>query len=235
MSPALPPLSTETPTPWNWVRKNLLSDWLNSILTIVCLIGIALALRSFFIWATTEAQWQVLKDNLTLFLAGRFPAESLWRLWAIISFLAGVGGLTWGRLQHPERLWNPFTLAIFGSVATLIVLGPIALTDRLLLVGQLLLITLGYWLGHRLHSRLDRGLSTAWIASFPIIFWLIGGGFGLKEIPTANWSGLLLTVFTAAICLVLSFPLGVLLALSRRSELPVVRWFATLYRAYLTS
>jgi general L-amino acid transport system permease protein len=229
MSLALPPPPTEATTPANWVRKNLFNNFLNSILTIGCLVAIALGLKEFFTWALTQAQWNVLKDNLTLFLAGRFPADSLWRLWAIVTLLAGLGGVTWGKFQASERLWNRFSLIAFSSLSALIVLAPIELTSRLMLAGQILLIAIGYWLGYVLNYQLNHWLSIAWLVAFPIIFWLIRGGLGLREVPTSDWSGLLLTVFTSAICLLLAFPLGVLLALARQSELPVVRWFATLY------
>jgi general L-amino acid transport system permease protein len=72
-------------------------------------------------------------------------------------------------------------------------------------------------------------LSLIWLLSFPIILWLIGGGFGLESVSTNLWNGLLLTLLMAVISIVLSFPLGVLLALGRTSNLPVLRWFCILY------
>jgi general L-amino acid transport system permease protein len=72
-------------------------------------------------------------------------------------------------------------------------------------------------------------LSLIWVLSFPVILWLIGGGFGLRPVSSNLWNGLLLTLFMAAISIVLSFPIGVLLALGRTSRLPVIRWFSILY------
>lgn len=72
-------------------------------------------------------------------------------------------------------------------------------------------------------------LSLIWVLSFPVILWLIGGGFGLLPVSSNLWNGLLLTLFMAAISIVLSFPIGVLLALGRTSKLPVIRWFSILY------
>ncbi|BAT51439.1 Amino acid ABC transporter, permease protein, 3-TM region, His/Glu/Gln/Arg/opine [Nostoc sp. NIES-3756] len=72
-------------------------------------------------------------------------------------------------------------------------------------------------------------LSLIWVLSFPVILWLIGGGFGLRPVSSNLWNGLLLTLFMAAISIVLSFPIGVLLALGRTSKLPVIRWFSILY------
>jgi len=53
---------------------------------------------------------------------------------------------------------------------------------------------------------------------------LMGGGeFGLPHVPTDKWSGLPVTLLLAAIAVFGAFPLAVLLALGRRSALPVVR------------
>jgi general L-amino acid transport system permease protein len=61
------------------------------------------------------------------------------------------------------------------------------------------------------------------------IFWFLGGGLGLAPVPTSFWNGLLLTLLVAFTSIVLSFPLGVLLALGRQSKLPILRGLATGY------
>ncbi len=61
---------------------------------------------------------------------------------------------------------------------------------------------------------------------YPFVTFLLlsGGGFtGLEAIPTAKWGGLMLTLVVAVTGIVASFPLGVLLALGRRSKMPLVR------------
>jgi general L-amino acid transport system permease protein len=60
---------------------------------------------------------------------------------------------------------------------------------------------------------------------YPLIAYVLlsGGWFGLPIVSTERWGGLLLTLVVAAVGIVVSLPLGVLLALGRRSELPVVR------------
>jgi general L-amino acid transport system permease protein len=48
-------------------------------------------------------------------------------------------------------------------------------------------------------------------------------------VPTELWGGLLVTLVVASVGIAASFPLGILLALGRRSDLPVVRWTATAF------
>ncbi len=236
--PVLPPPATESPTPWNWARKNLFSTWYNSILTVVCLIVAFQTIKGIIVWTTTKAQWRVLEANLPLFFAGRFPSESYWRLWIVSAIIAFLGGLTWGNIQRQERLWNPPLLIILGAAVVGAVISPIDLTSRLYLLGIIIAAAASYAIGRQINPnpssppRILGGVSwmpTIWVLSFPIILWLIKGGLGLTEVSTNDWGGLVLTLFLAVISIVLSFPLGVLLALGRQSSLPVVRLLSTLY------
>jgi general L-amino acid transport system permease protein len=69
-----------------------------------------------------------------------------------------------------------------------------------------------------------RRLMILWAATLVIFGWLIFGGlFGLDYVPTEEWGGLQLTVVISVSSLTLAFPLGVLLALCRRSNLPVLK------------
>lgn len=227
--PVLPPPATESPTPWNWARKNLFSTWYNSILTVVCLIIAFQTIKRIIVWATTKAQWRVLEANLPLFFAGRFPRESYWRLWIVTAIIAWLGGLTWGNIQRQERLWNPPLLIILGAAVVGAVISPIDLTSRLYLLGIIIAAAASYAIGRQIHPKIMDWMPAIWVLSFPIVLWLIKGGLGLTEVSTNDWGGLVLTLFLAVISIVLSFPLGVLLALGRQSSLPVVRLLSTLY------
>jgi general L-amino acid transport system permease protein len=71
-----------------------------------------------------------------------------------------------------------------------------------------------------------RYIGFAMLLAYPILafFLLSGGVFGLSVVQTSRWGGLLLTLVVAATGIVISLPLGVLLALGRQSSMPVVRW-----------
>jgi general L-amino acid transport system permease protein len=60
---------------------------------------------------------------------------------------------------------------------------------------------------------------------FPVVayFLLVGGVAGLPMVETALWGGLLVTLVVSFVGIVLSVPIGILLALGRRSQLPVIR------------
>ena len=66
---------------------------------------------------------------------------------------------------------------------------------------------------------------------YPIITFILltGGWFGLAPVGTEQWGGLLVTLIVAVTGIVVSVPLGILLALGRRSKMPVVRTLSTIF------
>jgi len=72
-------------------------------------------------------------------------------------------------------------------------------------------------------------LIAIWAVGIVLSFWLMGGGFGLTPVPAERWGGLSVTLILAIFGIGFAFPLGVLLALGRRSRLPVIRAVSVLY------
>jgi len=59
---------------------------------------------------------------------------------------------------------------------------------------------------------------------YPVIcYFLFYGGFGLEIVETSQWGGLFLTLVLASVSIFVALPLGIVLALGRRSDMPVVR------------
>jgi len=74
-----------------------------------------------------------------------------------------------------------------------------------------------------------RGTLAMWLVGLVLAFWLMHGGASLTTVPTRLWGGLPITLMLTALGLGLGLPLGVLLALGRRSRLPVPRALATAF------
>lgn len=71
-----------------------------------------------------------------------------------------------------------------------------------------------------------------WVLSPFVVTILLSGFAGSSALPrvsTQLWSGLLLTVMLTVVGIVASFPLGVLLALGRRSDMPILKALSTVY------
>jgi general L-amino acid transport system permease protein len=72
-----------------------------------------------------------------------------------------------------------------------------------------------------------RWLLGLWIVVLAATYWLMRGGLGLTVVPTRQWGGLPVTLMLTTIGLAAGFPLGIVLALGRRSPRPVPRLVAT--------
>lgn len=75
-----------------------------------------------------------------------------------------------------------------------------------------------------------RLICVGWLFALCLFFTLMAGGvFGLTPIDSDAWGGLPLTVILTIIGMTASAPLGILLALGRRSQMPVLRVLSTAY------
>lgn len=76
---------------------------------------------------------------------------------------------------------------------------------------------------------LELALPWCWIGMIPVGLGLLGGGIALSAVPSREWGGLSLTLLLTACSAALALPMGVLLALGRNSDLPVLRLSSRLY------
>jgi len=84
----------------------------------------------------------------------------------------------------------------------------------------------------RHEKAVRRAAIAGWALVGPAIFVILYGVQGsrtLPVVPTSVWGGLLLTILLTVVGIAASFPLGVALALGRRSDLPVIKWTCTLF------
>ncbi len=225
----LPPPRTKL-GPIGWLRTNLFSGIVNSVFTIALAVVIGWLLLQLATWVLTEARWEVITNNLRLFLVGRYPGEETWRLWVamlILSVLSGLSGAAYGQVA---RVLAITLSAIQLMLALLMLPAPIGFTAVAAYAFNAAIV----WVAMAAAMRVPvppRLLVVAWLVSLPVTFYLLAGygGTSLESVSTNVWGGLLLTVLLAVVGIVLSFPLGVILALGRRSELPALRWLSTGY------
>ena len=209
----------------DWQSRIVLTLRLALVLFGLCLgrNGLCTLLKRWGTW-TLPALW---------ILGLALPLILRWDPWAISWGVSTLLGLTWIWLQPrlPNSLGGSTLLALLlGSVV--LVIPPIPLAYRGALVGELALLLLGIALrgwGDRLFPKLSQGIGLIWFLAFFPVLWLLRGGLGLPIVSTNDWSGILLTVFMSLVSIALCFPLGVLLALGRQSDLFALRWISTLH------
>lgn len=223
-------------SPRAWLRENLFGSWYNAVLTVLFAVLVAWAAlgAARFVFAT--ARWAVIEANLTLAMLGPFPRDQLSRVWIAVFVLAATLGLVIGVAGRPSpdrssgaprgsrrgmRAAVPLLLLVVVLLAFAQTVTPLLLTALAATVAG------GGWLvGRRLPDAAIRRLPFVWVGAVVGAYAALTafGGVGWDE-----WGGLLLTLFLAVGAIVLSFPLGVLLALGRRSSLPAIRALCIAY------
>ncbi|MCH7785904.1 MAG: amino acid ABC transporter permease [Chloroflexi bacterium] len=215
-----------------WVRQNLLSNWYNALFTVIALALLLYLLKGAVGWVFFTADWDAATSNIKLFLVGQYPSEQLWRVNLSVLLVSLLAGLSWGVWGGIARNVGIALALAFGIPALWpVAIDSLGLDMRLWLIANPVIVAAGYWLARTTIGR-PRWIIAAWMVSFFISLALLRG-FGsnawLPLVETDKWGGLLLTFILALVGIVASFPLGVLLALGRRSSLPVVSLFSTLF------
>ncbi len=215
--------------PWAWLRKNLFSTWYNVVLTLLALWLLYIILRPAYEWATTEARWGVIEANLTLFMIGLYPREQIGRIWLTIFLLAGLIGFSWGVWREAAR---GFAFMALGAGLSFILISLYfqwnVWNEWALAVGILLA---GYGVG-RVMPRGPLIAVVAWFLYFRLVFLVVAGTPYIATLPPVAsnlWGGLLLTLLLTIVGNFGALPLGILLALGRRSKLPIIRNFSIGY------
>ncbi len=251
MVPSATPNGSGRPGLLAALKRELFASRGDTVLSLALIALIGSALFALLRWALGSANWAVIQLNSTLFAVGRYPLPQQWRLWLLLALLCAASGLSWGLLRsqpRPDRRGNPWPNSdrwACGLIAGLALWTPWALQLSPAIAGRWaalagLLLALrwltGRWaqrLGPELGSRALRGLALLWPGLYLLGMVLISGGFGLTRVSSAEWGGLLLTLLEASFAILLCFPLGVLLALGRRSSLPLLRWGSVLYIEFI--
>ncbi len=126
--------------------------------------------------------------------------EGVGACWGVVAEKYRI--ILFGRYPFEEQ-WRPL-------VATLLLLG--------LLIAS---CTRAFW---------KSWLVLLWVVVLSLFFTLmLGNVFGLSKVETDRWGGLPLTILLASMSMVMAFPIALVVALGRRSNLPAIRTFCTIY------
>jgi general L-amino acid transport system permease protein len=183
-----------------WARANLFPDLGSTLLTILIVLVLVWVIPPLIDFLFIDAVWSGSDREACLSTPERPDVGACW------PFIA-----------------DRFSYIIYGSY-------PIAERWRVDLFFALLAFGTGWllWLGA---PRRDIGAIYFFVA-LPIASFVLLHGFeavGLPIVDTALWGGMMVTIVVAAVGIVTSLPIGILLALGRRSHLPAVRLLSTIY------
>ena len=214
-----------------WLHHNLFSSKLNGILTIVTALLVLALVYGLGQWIIFEARWGVITDNMRLFLVGRYPPDEIWRVWLTMMVLSVATGLSAGSsTSGAVRMLAMMLIAGQLMLAGLILISDLGLEAALALVFGAVLVFVTLLAAGRFPVR-RLWISLMWLAAAVAMVLLLAGlgGAGLASVASNLWGGLLLTMVLSLAGILLSFPLGVALAVGRQSRLPVVRIISITY------
>jgi general L-amino acid transport system permease protein len=215
------------------MRKNLFSDWFNALLTILSAGLLYFTVVAVVRWVVFTADWRPVTISPLLFLVGQYPRDQLWRPGISMLTCTFLIGMSWGVWERYVKAFAIFLGVTLGVLAVFPLDTPtITLAIRATFLLNPLLIYIGYRIG-RSHLVNGRVVALLWLIVSLLITLVILPGIrnvpGFPEVSTTVWGGLLITLLLAVGGIVLSFPIGVLLALGRRSSLPVVKLFSIFF------
>ena len=135
-------------------------------------------------------------------------------------------------LPSPARPEVGACWAYIGDRFAYIVYGSYPISERWRVDQFFIMLAFGTaWLLWLEAPRRDLGLIYFFVI-LPVASFVLLHGFeplGLAIADTALWGGMMVTIVVAAVGIVVSLPIGIVLALGRRSRLPAVRLLSTLF------
>jgi general L-amino acid transport system permease protein len=195
----LPPPLTEAGA-IGWMRKNLFSGPLNIALTILSILLIVWIVPPLAKFLVIDAVWDGASRADCL---ARPDHPEMGACWAFV--IDKISFFTYGFYPIDQR-WRVdvfFVLLAFGVV----------------------------WMAWLDAPRRDLGVAYFFVV-MPIASLILLLGWpliGLSEVATTSWGGVLVTVVVSAVGIVFSLPIGIALALGRRSRMPAVRLFSVIF------
>ena len=232
--PVLPPPRSEVGAV-GWIHANLLGSWYSGALTVVSIAIIGLALWFGLRWVIFNADWTVVATLGGRMIIGQFNTQDacpgqncFWRPQVGLLLVTALLGMAWGYTadQAVKRIviGVAVILALFAFLPYS--LERMGWDVRLLLLANLPALAIGWAL-----VRFTPFGSATWIAIFTVVVFVVTvlllrgveGVPGLQRVSDAYWGGLMLNLLLAVAGIALSLPLGIALALGRRSNLPVVK------------
>ncbi|MFV1878566.1 amino acid ABC transporter permease [Nioella sp.] len=247
LDPKDPPITEKGAV--KWVRENLFSGWLNSILTIVSLYVIYWVLAHILPWSLggiwnaeslsecreirdasgigyDVACWAVITDRWHQLLFGFYPSDLYWRpILALILFGVAIAPILFD--TAPRKLLIVTAIMPFAAYWLLwggTIWGP-------------LVTALGFVIGWAVltYGAATLGALGATIGAIvvPLLYWLLIAGplsgilgaalpIGIESVPSDRFGGFMLAIVIGVAGIVMSLPLGIFLALGRQSDLFII-------------
>lgn len=236
-----------------WLRENLFPGPVNAILTLLAIYFIYKIVAGSLPWflngvwtasslaecreilqGTTGGCFSVLTERWNQLLFGfKYPSDQYWRpLLAFVLLIVAAAPVLFAHLPRRLLVFS----AIYPFVAFWLIWGGTILAPVIALAG----IIVGLLVFRRTEASGFATASLAGLISAVVIWWL--GGFlsaaasdvlALRPVPSRDMGGFMLNMILGTVCVSLSLPIGILLALGRQSHMPIIKWICVLFIEFI--
>ena len=174
--------------------------WRHRLFGTPATAALTVLIGAFLIWALVPLiRWGIV--NATFAGATREDCAPGGACWVFVR--ARFGQFMYGLYPVPQR-WRVDLFGVLSVMAVAAVFLTRGMLRRLVLLLALLVL--------------------------PVVgVWLLAGGYGLAPVETRDWGGLMLTLFISVYSGLIALPLGILLALGRQSNLPLIRILSVVF------
>ena len=249
--PPAPPPAAEAGAV-RWMRENLFGGWFSGVLTVLSVAAIAYLLVNLLPWLLNgvwnassirecremmgEARggcFAVLTERWPQLLFGRYPRGEYWRpVLAFLLVFVAAAPVLFPRLPR-VLLW--FT-GLFPFLAYWLIWGGTILSPVVVLIG----VAVGY-VAYR--AVVDRSFVIgllAGVVAAALVWWV--GGMVVNDLPriarlqpvaSREIGGFLLNFVLGVVCVSLSLPIGIALALGRQSNLPIIKYICVAFIEFI--
>ena len=241
LSPSPPPASETGMI--RWLRENLFSSVTNAVLTVAALYTIFLILSGSLPWllggiwkapslqacreilqGDTAGCFAVLTERWNQLIFGfKYPQDAYWRPTAAFLLLViSIAPVLFSGLPR----WLLVLTGLYPFIGFWLIWGGTILTPLVWLLG----FVVAYIVFQKLEKQTFLVAALGGLVS-AIVVWNIGGfvsvGFNeflaLENIPSRDMGGFMLNIMLGTVCVALSLPIGILLALGRQSNMPIIK------------
>jgi len=248
---ATPPSTAQGPV--KWMRDSLFSSIPYTILTIAALYAIYVLLSGFLpwllggVWTTSNIRecrevldgatggcFSVLTERWNQLLFGiAYPQDGYWRpTLAFILLFVAISPVLFSAV--PRKLL--IVTALYPFVAFWLIWGGSLLVP----VAALISIGVGYTIYGKLVKTSFAGGLAAGVVAAAVVWFIAGfitpslsGVLALEEVVSRNMGGFMLNMILGVICVSLSLPLGIVLALGRQSSLPIIKLICVVFIEFI--
>ncbi|MCM2563220.1 amino acid ABC transporter permease [Lutimaribacter sp. EGI FJ00015] len=236
-----------------WMRENLFPGPVNALLTILAIYFVykivAGALPWFWngVWTTsslaecrevlngaTGGCFSVLTERWNQLLFGfKYPSEQYWRpLSAFILLVVAVAPVLFFSLPRKMLIFT----GLYPFLAYWLIWGGTILAPLFGLIG----LVVAFMVFRRVEGRGFATAALAGLVTAVVVWWLGGllaaalpGALALDPVPSRDMGGFMLNMILGTVCVSLSLPIGILLALGRQSHMPIIKWICVVFIEFI--